>query len=336
MAAASLSMTPSGYKAGKLYSELPIPEYGAELVNSLSEISGAPTVNDEIVLDGLSAAVILQKRNSFVIGKTYIITMTISEYTSGRIALRDPSNTTILGTNFALAIGLGQFIWKHTYTDNDLYFRCEQSPNLKISSISAKEVIVGSGDFTVERNSKKTRINSLGVIETLANNVPSIDYTDGGCPVLLIEPVQTQIYELTETMSTQTKTTAASDYTVGFYGTGTITFSGSYVGSLVGTGVNDRVELTFTATAASLISTVSGSVTKSQLVIGSYLGSYIPNTGTGLVTRLADVITLDTASVTGTITSITETIDGITQTPITVIPTTYTIPQGKINQIIME
>jgi hypothetical protein len=146
----------------------------------------------------------------------------------------------------------------------------------------------GTGDLTFTRAGTKTRINQSQAIESLATGVPSIDYTGGGCPSLLLEPQQTQLYGETATMATQTKTVTAVEHTVGFYGTGTITFTGTYAGSLVGTGINDRVELTFTPTAGSLISTVSGSVTSSQLVTGDYLGSYIPNTTTGTRTRIAD------------------------------------------------
>jgi hypothetical protein len=148
--------------------------------------------------------------------------------------------------------------------------------------------INGDGDFTFTRASSATRINAEGLIESVLTGVPRLDYTDGGCPSLLLEPAQTQLYGETETMATQTKTVTAVAHTVSFNGTGTITFTGVYAGSLVGTGVNDRVELTFTPTAGSLVSAVSGSVTKSQLVTGSYLGSYIPNTTTGQVTRVAD------------------------------------------------
>ena len=146
----------------------------------------------------------------------------------------------------------------------------------------------GDGDFTFTRASSATRVNQSGLIEEVAANVPRLDYTGGGCPSLLLEPQQTQLYGETATMATQTKTVTAVEHTVGFYGTGTITFTGVYSGSLVGTGTNDRVELTFTPTAGSLISTVSGSVTSSQLVTGAYLGSYIPNTTTGTITRIAD------------------------------------------------
>ena len=148
----------------------------------------------------------------------------------------------------------------------------------------------GTGDFTFTRAGQKTRVDKNNNIETLSVNLPPLDYTGGGCPVLLIEPVQTQIYGETDTMATQTKTVAAVEHTVGFYGTGTVTFTGVYSGTLVGTGANNRVELTFTPTAGDLISTVSGTVLKSQLVTGAYLGSYIINSGTNTVSRVSDKI----------------------------------------------
>jgi hypothetical protein len=166
-----------------------------------------------------------------------------------------------------------------------------QPSGYKATKLYSQKPTSGVGDFTVDRNSTATRVNSLGLIESVAANVPRLDYTDGNCPSLLLEPQQTQIYELTDVMSTQTKTVTAAQHTVGFYGTGTLTFTGAFTGSLVGTGLNDRVELIFTPTAGSLVSTVSGSVTKSQLVTGIYLGSYIPNSTTGQITRLADKVT---------------------------------------------
>jgi hypothetical protein len=51
----------------------------------------------------------------------------------------------------------------------------------------------GTGDFTVVRNSVATRVNENGVIEEVAANVPRLDYTDGGCPVLNLEPQATNL-----------------------------------------------------------------------------------------------------------------------------------------------
>ena len=75
---------------------------------------------------------------------------------------------------------------------------------------------------------------------------------------------------------------------VSFYGTGTITFSGTFVGSLVGTGANNRVSIVFTPTTGTLVLTVTGSVTKGQVETGAYATSYIPTTTA--TTRNADVI----------------------------------------------
>jgi hypothetical protein len=49
----------------------------------------------------------------------------------------------------------------------------------------------GVGDFTVSRASTATRVNKSGLIETVGADVPRLDYSDGGCPVLLTEPQST-------------------------------------------------------------------------------------------------------------------------------------------------
>jgi len=147
----------------------------------------------------------------------------------------------------------------------------------------------GSGDFSFSRATEATRINSLGLVEVVADNLPRINY-EGGCGSWLWEPQSTNLYLNSETLSTQTITTTANQYSVSFYGTGTITFSGTHTGSLIGTGLNDRVTATFSATAGTLTSTVSGTVTKAQIEQLSFATSYIPTDGTS-VTRNQDLCT---------------------------------------------
>ena len=48
-----------------------------------------------------------------------------------------------------------------------------------------------SGDMVVTRNTTATRVNSAGLIESVAINVPRLDYTGGGCPSILVEPART-------------------------------------------------------------------------------------------------------------------------------------------------
>jgi hypothetical protein len=51
----------------------------------------------------------------------------------------------------------------------------------------------GSGDLSVVRATTKTRVNSLGVIESVPINVAALDYTNGSCPSILVEPQRTNL-----------------------------------------------------------------------------------------------------------------------------------------------
>ena len=164
------------------------------------------------------------------------------------------------------------------------------TPNgYKASKLYSVKPTNGDGDMVVSRNTTATRVNSAGVIESVAINVPRLDYTGGGCPKILVEPLRTNLVFPSATLTTQTRTVTAVAHTLSFYGTGTIVLSGVHIATLTGTGANNRVTLTFTPTAGSLILTVAGTVTNAQLEAGSNATSYIP-TVAGTVTRVADVI----------------------------------------------
>ena len=55
----------------------------------------------------------------------------------------------------------------------------------------------GAGDFTVTRNTEARRVNSAGLIASVASGIPRLDYyTSGGtagCPALLVEPAATNL-----------------------------------------------------------------------------------------------------------------------------------------------
>jgi len=144
-------------------------------------------------------------------------------------------------------------------------------------------------DFDVVRGSAATRVNAEGLIEDIATNIPRIDYTDGTASILL-EPQSTNLIVNSELNNVENIVVSAVSHTISFYGTGSITLSGTHAATLSGTGANDRVTLTFTPSAGTLICTDSGSVDKKQVEALSYSTSYIPTSG-AIATRLADSVT---------------------------------------------
>jgi hypothetical protein len=56
----------------------------------------------------------------------------------------------------------------------------------------------GAGDMTVVRATTARRVNSAGLIESVANNVPRLDYSNGTCPSILVEPQRTNLLTYSE------------------------------------------------------------------------------------------------------------------------------------------
>ena len=56
----------------------------------------------------------------------------------------------------------------------------------------------GDGDFTFARTSTATRVNNNGLIEEVGINKPRLDYSDGACPSLLLEPTSTNKIKYSE------------------------------------------------------------------------------------------------------------------------------------------
>jgi len=61
----------------------------------------------------------------------------------------------------------------------------------------------GTGDMTFSRTGNTaTRVNSSGLIETVNANIPRLDYLDGTCPKLLMEPQRTNLFLRSEELQT--------------------------------------------------------------------------------------------------------------------------------------
>jgi hypothetical protein len=155
----------------------------------------------------------------------------------------------------------------------------------KVTNIYNLKPTNGTGDFTFERASLGSDYD--GTVQQI--DMPTVKLL-GSCPCLQLEKTATNLYLNTTVLETQDVTTTAIVYVVSFYGIGTLNFTGSYVGSLVGTGENDRVSLEFTASAGTLTSTVLDdiNVNKAQLEV-DLLTSYMPSTGSPGV-RAKDIV----------------------------------------------
>jgi len=64
---------------------------------------------------------------------------------------------------------------------------------VKDGKLYSQKPLDGTGDFTVSRNTDATYVDKNGIIQTALPNVARIDYTDGGCGALLVEPQSTNL-----------------------------------------------------------------------------------------------------------------------------------------------
>lgn len=128
---------------------------------------------------------------------------------------------------------------------------------------------------------------SLATLAARVNGLPQY-----GLRGVLLEGATTNLVLNSATLVTQNVTTTNVAHTLSFYGTGTVTLTGtSTAGPLVGTGTNNRVSLAFTPTAGTLTLTVTGDVRLAQLEASVIPTSYVPTAGT-TAARVADSLTL--------------------------------------------
>lgn len=143
--------------------------------------------------------------------------------------------------------------------------------------------------LSFSRSSTGTCWDGSGVMRTAPANGPRLDHdpATGARRGLLIEEQRTNLLLNSASLSTQSVSVSATAYTLSFYGTGTVTLSGAYSGTLTGSAATARAALTFTPAASTLTCTVSGTVSYANLEAGAFATSWIPTAGSS-ATRAAD------------------------------------------------
>ena len=167
---ASLIAYPSGYKESKIYTQKPVPSYGAELVTNGNfatdsnwtkgtgwTISGGTANGTGSVISSII------QQPTYIVGRTYKLTFTISNRTVGTI------RPFIGVTSGLFYTSNGTFSENIVYSSGtDVNIQKRDSFNGSIDNVSVKEVLVAPADLTFTRASSATRVNAEGLIETAA------------------------------------------------------------------------------------------------------------------------------------------------------------------------
>jgi hypothetical protein len=195
---ASIVLTPTAYSDGTLHSVKPLQTLGSELVTNGDfatdsdwtkgtgwTISGGTANfnggnNQSLSQDGIVAN-----------NKKYKLTYTISNYVQGGINWRFGTSSNLTPVRSAN----GTYVEYITSTGSDFRGISSGASELSIDNVSVKEATDADFDFT--RSTTATRENSSGNIESVAANLPRIDYLVGTGHILL-EPQSTNLLTYSE------------------------------------------------------------------------------------------------------------------------------------------
>ena len=264
---ASIILTPTAYSDGTLHSIKPIQTFGSELItngdfatDSDWTLNAAWTISNGKAIYDNSASQSCEQSLNFEVGKKYLVNFEISDFT----------------TNYRFDVYTGvSFIQSAIITNqtsysilfdgdggNKIRFRgLATGTGFSLDNVSVKEVINADFDFT--RNTTSTRVNSSGNIESVAANLPRIDYL-GGTGHILLEPQSINLvpYSQTITEFSQTNATLFDNQTISPNGT-----QDAGGATKLGVNANDRIRETISV-SNSTVYNISAFVKNSTIAVG--------------------------------------------------------------------
>lgn len=150
------------------------------------------------------------------------------------------------------------------FTTDTAFVRSTSSPELNMSgTVADLATEAGTPQTRWYRDDTGTWVQGTGFV---CHHTP-----DGEAIGFPLFDAGSNLFVSPRSPATQDVTVTAAAHTLSFDGTGTITLSGAYSGSLVGTGASERVTLAFTPSAGTLTLTVSGSMDFVQLEATNYM-----------------------------------------------------------------
>jgi hypothetical protein len=180
---ASLVITPTAYSEGILHSTKPPITYGEELVANgsfdtdsvWSKGDGWSISNGIVEFSSGSDSFLRQNNLDISQGVSYELNFELLAISTGSIQVRlGAGNNVVYSTS---TIGSHKVVVQSTDSQDDFYIRSISAQNAVIDNVSLKEI--NNADLTYTRAGTTTRTNAEGNVETVAENVPVINYENG-------------------------------------------------------------------------------------------------------------------------------------------------------------
>ena len=226
---ASLIQIPSGYKNGKLYSIKPNSTDGDF---DFSRSSSATRVNSEGLIEVAQIVSTTEEVTngdfSGVANGTDVVTLsgwgtygsvTSRNIESEQLKLVSPLGTTNVGVVLSVSTTSGS-LYRFTYSAsgdlgvNGIYidgvgaYNSSTEKNITFTATSSTTYIYFRPG---ENNGGTAYFDNISVKEVFENDVPRLDYSDGSCPSLLLEPQRTNLINYSQSLL---GTNRAGTYTV--------------------------------------------------------------------------------------------------------------------------